>query len=388
MLAKSIANLFRTDVNLYWRRFQTTFNVTNYEYHLLDAAKGVKLDCTISREEGLAWYTDMANIRRAEHSISHLYQAKMVRGFCHLCTGQEAIAVGIYNCLRPQDDVITSYRAHGYAYLMGGKNLEPLIAELIGAKTGFSKGKGGSVHIYTDRFYGGNGIVGAQIALGTGLAFAHQYKNDNGVTFTIYGDGAANQGQAYESYNMAKLWNLPVIYVVENNMYSMGTSVERSSANPNYFNTCVYIPGILIDGMDIFAVKNAVEFAIKFASEGNGPIILEMRTYRYFGHSMSDPGSTYRTRDEVAHTRKTRDPMLKLRQMLVGANLTTNEELNDIKKRIAEEQKPIVDKVKTHGPLGLEHVSADVLKKSLQDNIRGVTILKPFKHQNFPPKKC
>ena len=207
--------------------------------------------------------------------------------------GQEAVCVGITAGIRGQDTVITSYRAHGFAHMMGVSVLG-VLAELTGRKSGCVRGKGGSMHMYAPNFYGGNGIVGAQVPLGAGLAFAHKYKGDGGVSFALYGDGAAQQGQVFESYNIAKLWDLPVVFICENNHYGMGTSQERSSASQSFFTKGDYIPGILVDGMDIISVREATKFAIDYCGSGKGPLVYEIATYRYHGHSMSDPGTSYR----------------------------------------------------------------------------------------------
>eukprot|EP00122_Pirum_gemmata_P000541 Pgem_evm1s483 len=225
---------------------------------------------------------------------------------------QEAVAVGIEAVCKPQDTIITSYRCHGYTYLRG---IEPkyIIAELLGRKDGVSKGKGGSMHLYCKNFFGGNGIVGAQVPLGAGIALGHKYRNDGGVCFAAYGDGAANQGQIFEAYNMAKLWDLPAVFVCENNRYGMGTSQERSSASFQYYTRGDYVPGVQVDGMDVLAVKQASEYCAEHA-RNTGPILMETVTYRYGGHSMSDPGTSYRTRDEVKKMKSSSDPIMCLRE--------------------------------------------------------------------------
>ena len=245
------------------------------------------------KETLLKMYKDMIIIRRMEMAADALYKSKKIRGFCHLSVGQEAIAVGIENAITPTDTVITSYRCHGFAF-MRGASVKSVLAELMGRRSGIANGKGGSMHMFTNGFYGGNGIVGAQVPLGAGLAFSHKYKNDKAVTFDLYGDGASNQGQVFEAYNMAKLWNLPVIFACENNKYGMGTSAARSSAMTEYYKRGQYIPGLKINGMDVLATYQASKFAKDWASQGNGPLVLEYETYRYGGHSMSDPGTTYR----------------------------------------------------------------------------------------------
>ncbi|CAK9829533.1 Pyruvate dehydrogenase E1 component subunit alpha, somatic form, mitochondrial [Anthophora retusa] len=231
--------------------------------------------------------------------------------------------------LTEKDSVITAYRCHGFAVVFGVSARE-VFAELMGRKTGVSKGKGGSMHMYAKQFYGGEGIVGGQIPVGAGLGFAHKYNGTGGVAWALYGDGAASQGQIYEAYNMSKLWNLPVVYICENNLYAMGTVVDRHSANSNFYTRGDLIPGVKIDGMKVTAVREAIRFAREYALR-NGPIILEMVTYRYFGHSMSDPGTSYRTRDEVKAVQAERDPILLLGKQLVENGMKTEEEIRAIR---------------------------------------------------------
>jgi pyruvate dehydrogenase E1 component alpha subunit len=260
----------------------------------------------------------MLLIRRFEERAGQLYGMGLIGGFCHLYIGQEAIAVGVQTIKEQGDQVITGYRDHGHM-LACGMDPREVMAELTGRAGGSSKGKGGSMHMFSTAadFYGGHGIVGAQVSLGTGLALANHYKDNKKVSFTYFGDGAANQGQVYESFNMAQLWNLPVVYVIENNQYAMGTSIERSSSETRLYKrgASFRIPGEEVDGMDVLAVKAAAQKAADHARSGKGPYILEMKTYRYRGHSMSDPAK-YRTRDEVDEVRKTRDPIDHLQELL------------------------------------------------------------------------
>ena len=252
-----------------------------------------------SKEETLAWYRSMLLIRRFEERAGQLYGMGLIGGFCHLYIGQEAIAVGMQAIKKPQDQIITGYRDHGHM-LAAGMDPKLVMAELTGRAAGVARGKGGSMHMFDVEagFFGGHGIVGAQVSLGTGLGFANRYKNNGGVSFTYFGDGAANQGQVYESFNMAELWRLPVVYVIENNQYAMGTSVERASAETQLYKRGISfnIPGEEVDGMDVEAVRAAGERAAEHARSGQGPYILEMKTYRYRGHSMSDPAK-YRSRE-------------------------------------------------------------------------------------------
>ena len=279
------------------------------------------------KETLLKMYKDMIVVRRMEMAADALYKAKKIRGFCHVSVGQEAIAVGIEHAITPQDTVITSYRCHGFAYTRGA-SVRSILGELMGKRSGVSYGKGGSMHMFAPGFYGGNGIVGAQVPLGAGLAFAHKYRGEKNATFTLYGDGAANQGQVFEAYNMAKLWNLPCIFACENNKYGMGTSTSRSSAMTEYYKRGQYIPGLKVNGMDTLACLQASKFAKDWCAQGNGPLVMEYETYRYFGHSMSDPGTTYRTREEVQQMRSRSDPIVGLKTVLLDLNIASEKEIN------------------------------------------------------------
>ncbi len=280
-----------------------------------------------SREQELRALRDMLLIRRFEEKAGQLYGMGAIGGFCHLYIGQEAIVVGMQMVLKEGDQVITGYRDHGHM-LACGMDANGVMAELTGRRGGYSKGKGGSMHMFSleKRFYGGHGIVGAQVSLGTGLAFANRYRGNDNVCLAYFGDGAANQGQVYESFNMAALWKLPVVYVIENNRYAMGTSVTRSSAQTDFskrglsFN----IPGEQVDGMDVRAVHEAGARAVAHCRAGKGPYILEMQTYRYRGHSMSDPAK-YRTREEVDKVRNDQDPIEQVRQRLLAMKMTEDD---------------------------------------------------------------
>jgi pyruvate dehydrogenase E1 component alpha subunit len=280
-----------------------------------------------SREEEIHAYREMLRIRRFEEKAGQLYGMGLIGGFCHLYIGQEAVVVGLEMAIEDGDQVITTYRDHGHMLACG---MEPkrVMAELTGRRDGYSHGKGGSMHMFSRSagFYGGHGIVGASVPLGTGLAFASRYRGDDRVCLTYFGDGAANQGQVYESFNMAKLWNLPVIYVIENNRYAMGTSVSRSTAQADLSQRGVSfgIEGEQVDGMDVRAVREAGLGAVARARDGGGPHILEMQTYRYRGHSMSDPAK-YRTRDEVNEVRERRDPIEQVRRRLLDGGLGEEE---------------------------------------------------------------
>lgn len=281
----------------------------------------------MTREQLQRAYHDMLLIRRFEEKAGQLYGMGLIGGFCHLYIGQEAVVVGMQACLEPGDQVITSYRDHGHM-LATGMEARGVMAELTGRIGGYSKGKGGSMHMFSREkgFFGGHGIVGAQVSLGTGLAFANWYREDKNVCLTYLGEGASNQGQVYESFNLAALMKLPVVYVIENNKYGMGTSVERASASKDLSkNGAAWgIPGEQVDGMDVTAVKEAGERAVAHCRAGNGPYLLEMKTYRYRGHSMSDPAK-YRTREEVQRMREQSDPIETARKMLLEMGATEAE---------------------------------------------------------------
>jgi pyruvate dehydrogenase E1 component alpha subunit len=288
------------------------------------------------KEDLLDYYRTMLLIRRFEERAGQLYGMGLIGGFCHLYIGQEAIAVGMQAVKKPGDQVITGYRDHGHM-LAAGMDPKSVMAELTGRAAGASHGKGGSMHMFSTEagFYGGHGIVGAQVSLGTGLGLANSYRQNGAVAFVYFGDGAANQGQVYESFNMAELWRLPVVYVIENNQYAMGTSVQRSSSETHLFRRGVSfnIPGEEVDGMDVVAVRDAGERAAEHARSGKGPFILEMKTYRYRGHSMSDPGK-YRTREEIDAVRKTRDPIDHLQEKLLSSQLADDDALKAIDAKV------------------------------------------------------
>jgi pyruvate dehydrogenase E1 component alpha subunit len=285
----------------------------------------------------LGYYRDMLLIRRFEEKAGQLYGMGLIGGFCHLYIGQEAVVVGMQAALVDGDTVITSYRDHGHM-LACGMDANGVMAELTGRSGGYSKGKGGSMHMFSreKNFYGGHGIVGAQVPLGTGLAFAHKYRADGKVNVCYLGDGAVNQGQVYESFNMAALWKLPVIYVIENNRYAMGTSQQRASAGELYQRGSAYgIPGRVVDGMDVLKVREAAEEAVAHVRGGQGPIILEMKTYRYRGHSMSDPAK-YRSKEEVNKMRSEMDPIDNLKRMLLEQGAVDEERLKTIDREVKE----------------------------------------------------
>lgn len=290
------------------------------------------------REQELEVYREMLLIRRFEEKAGQLYGMGFIGGFCHLYIGQEAVVTGVQLAMKDGDQLITGYRDHGHM-LAAGMSPRGVMAELTGRQAGYSHGKGGSMHMFSreKNFYGGHGIVGAQVPLGTGVAFANRYRDNGSVSLAFFGDGAANQGQVYESFNMAELWQLPVIFVVENNRYAMGTSVSRASAQTDFSQRGVSfnIPGHKVDGMDVRAVKAAALSALEYARSGKGPVILEMMTYRYRGHSMSDPAK-YRSKDEVQKMRSEHDPIEQVKVRLLEKGWASEEELKAIDKDVRD----------------------------------------------------
>jgi len=302
------------------------------------AARKTKAKPNISAQELIQYYEDMLLIRRFEEKAGQLYGMGLIGGFCHLYIGQEAVVVGLEAAAEEGDKRLTSYRDHGHM-LAAGMDPNGVMAELTGRIDGYSKGKGGSMHMFSKEkhFYGGHGIVGAQVPIGAGLAFADKYLENNRVTFTYFGDGAANQGQVYETFNMAALWDLPVIFVVENNQYAMGTDQKRSTSTPDLHlrGEAFGIPGEAVDGMDVLAVKAAGVKAVAHCRSGKGPYILEVKTYRYRGHSMSDPAK-YRTREEVQKMRQERDPIESVRSLLLTGKHASEDDLKAIDKKVKE----------------------------------------------------
>jgi len=283
----------------------------------------------------LQFYKDMLLIRRFEEKSGQLYGMGLIGGFCHLYIGQEAVVTGVQSALEPKDSVITTYRDHGHM-LACGMDPKGVMAELTGRSGGYSRGKGGSMHMFSreKNFYGGHGIVGAAVPLGAGIAFAHKYRGDGGLCTCYFGDGAANQGQVYETYNMAALWKLPVIFIIENNKYSMGTSQARHASGELYKRGEPYgIPGEKVDGMDVLAVRAAALKAVEYVRAGKGPTILEFSTYRYRGHSMSDPGK-YRTKEEVEDMREHHDPIETLKKKILENGKTTEADFAAIEKQV------------------------------------------------------
>ncbi|KAK5650375.1 hypothetical protein RI129_001404 [Pyrocoelia pectoralis] len=339
-----------------------------YQLHKLDQPPASST--TLSKADAVLYYTQLQSIRRLEASADNLYKSKMVRGFCHLYAGEEAVAVGIRAALRPSDAVITSYRDHGWAYLMG-VNHTAILAELTGRQKGCVRGKGGSMHLYTKNFYGGNGIVGAQVPLGVGVALALKYTGTTGVCVALYGDGAANQGQLFEAFNIAKLWNIPCICVCENNGYGMGTSSARAAANVEYYKRGDYIPGLRIDGMDILTVREAARYALDYCASGKGPLLIESVTY------------SYRTKDEIQQVRQTRDPITLFKEKITSSNLVSAEEIKKIDDEIKSEIDQATNVAKSDAEAGVDELTADIYANNLESTIRNCLPFNPLSHKRI-----
>uniref|UniRef100_A0A665WFA9 Pyruvate dehydrogenase E1 component subunit alpha, mitochondrial-like n=1 Tax=Echeneis naucrates TaxID=173247 RepID=A0A665WFA9_ECHNA len=316
---------------------QATFEIKKCDLHRLE--DGPPLEAELTRDQALQYYRTMQTVRRMELKADQLYKQKIIRGFCHLYDGQEACAVGIEAAITPSDHLITSYRAHGYTYTRG-VSVKAILAELTGRKGGVAKGKGGSMHMYGHHFYGGNGIVGAQ-------------------------------GQLFESFNMAALWKLPCIFICENNKYGMGTSVERASACTDYYKRGDYIPGIKVDGMDVLCVREATKFAADYCRAGKGPIVMELETYRYHGHSMSDPGVSYRTREEIQEVRSKSDPISLLKDRMLSSNMASVEELKEIDIAIRKEVEDAAQFATLDPEPSLEELCSHIYQNSPPLEVRG-----------------
>lgn len=315
-----------------------------------------------SAKELLGYYEDMLRIRRFEEKAGQLYGMGLIGGFCHLYIGQEAVAVGMQSALKKGDSVITTYRDHGLM-LTAGSDPKVIMGELMGREVGCSKGKGGSMHMFDleNEFYGGHGIVGASVPLGAGIAFAHKYKGKDNICLTYFGDGAANQGQVYETFNMAELWKIPVIFIIENNEYAMGTSVKRSSSTTELYRRgeAFGIKGKQVDGMDVLKVREAALEAVDFVRSGKGPFILEMKTYRYRGHSMSDPAK-YRSKEEVSQFKETRDPIETLGRLIMDQKLADEKKLKTIDKAVRDEMSDVVEVCKNSPEPDVDELWTDV----------------------------
>ncbi|NP_001279147.1 pyruvate dehydrogenase E1 component subunit alpha, somatic form, mitochondrial [Callorhinchus milii] len=347
---------------------EATFDIKKCDLHRLE--EGPPVSAVLTREDGLKYYRMVHLIRRMELKADQLYKQKIIRGFCHLCDGQEACCVGIESAINSTDHLITAYRAHGYSYTRGVP-IKEIMAELTGRRGGCAKGKGGSMHMYFKNFYGGNGIVGAQIPLGAGIALACKYFEKNEICVALYGDGAANQGQIFETFNMAMLWKLPCIFVCENNRYGMGTSVERAAASTDYYKRGDFIPGIRVDGMDLLCVREATKFAADHCRSGKGPILMELQTYRYHGHSMSDPGISYRTRDEIQEVRSKSDPISMLKERMLSQNLTNVEELKEIDASVRKEVEEAAQFATTDPEPVLDELASYIYCKETPFDVRG-----------------
>ncbi|KCV70778.1 pyruvate dehydrogenase E1 component subunit alpha [Fonticula alba] len=329
--------------------------------HKLDETQQPPSFAYTNRKELLDYFYEMTVVRRMEIAADTLYKSRMIRGFCHLANGQEAVSTGVEAALEKEDSIITSYRCHGFVYTRG-EPVGTILAELMGREAGCTKGKGGSMHMFTNEFYGGNGIVGAQVPLGAGIAFAHKYNGRKNICLAAYGDGAANQGQVFEAFNIAKLWDIPAIFVCENNQYGMGTSAERSSASTTYYTRGDYVPGIRVNGMDVLQVREAVKWAKEYVLN-HGPLVMEMMTYRYFGHSMSDPGTTYRSKEEVENIRRSRDPIAFVKGLLLENGLATEAELKELDNKARDEVEAGVAFAKASPETPPEHLFTDVYIK-------------------------
>lgn len=351
-----------------------TVTVNPFKGHRLEPPSR---DVQTSKQELLGMFETMVRMRRTEIAADLLYKQKLARGFLHLADGQEAVPVGIEAALDFKDSMIQSYRDH-CTYLGRGGTVKELFAELLGKKDGCARGLGGSMHMYKreHNFFGGIGIVGEQCPLGAGLAFAHKYRNDGHVAMALYGDGAANQGQLYEAFNMSAIWELPCIFVCENNHYGMGTAERRASKSAAFYTRGDYVPGMWVDGMDCLAVKQAVAFAKKFALE-KGPIVLEMDTYRYHGHSISDPGSTYRTRDEISGIRRARDPIEHVKTLLTENNFAEGSDLKKREKQIKREVEAEIEEAKKSEFPPIEDLWNNIYADGLGAKLRPIEISKP-----------
>ncbi|KAF7286067.1 pyruvate dehydrogenase E1 component subunit alpha, mitochondrial-like [Rhynchophorus ferrugineus] len=350
-----------------------------YRLHLLE--HGPPTTSELEKERGLKLFQEMDLVRRVENALAGLYREKKIRGFCHLVVGQEAVCVGVHSVMRPQDTIITSYRCHGWAVLKCMDRVG-IIAELLGHRSGVARGKGGSMHIYGPQFFGGNGIVGAHVPLGVGISMKHKYTNSDAISVVLYGDGAANQGQVFESFNMAKLFKLPVLFIVENNYYGLGTASDRSSANPEYYRASSFLPGVRCSGMDILTVIETTKFGFQHILDGKGPIILEMMTYRYFGHSMSDPGTSYRDRNEISQVREKKDCLQHMKHLLMDSKLATEEEIKAIEGKNKELTTRDTEMALKGTETPVEELTADCYK-FYPDKMRLPKMLTWVPHKNF-----
>jgi pyruvate dehydrogenase E1 component alpha subunit len=328
------------------------------------AKKSSNNNIPYSKEQLLDFYSTMLKVRRFEERAGALYGQGLIGGFCHLYIGQEAVVTGLQAHVKKGDQVITTYRDHGHM-MAAGTDPKVVMAELLGREDGCSRGKGGSMHMFDlkNEFYGGHGIVGANVPIGTGLAFANKYRGNDNICHTYFGDGAANQGQVYESFNMASLWDLPVLYIIENNEYAMGTSTKRSAANTEFYKRgeAFGIPGKKINGMDVLEVYEETKEAIDHIRAGKGPYLLELKTYRYRGHSMSDPAK-YRTKEEVTDYKENKDPIINLQKYMIENNISNEDDLKNIDKEIKDEIKEAVEFAKNSPEPDANELYTDILR--------------------------
>lgn len=342
-----------------------------FKYHLLDESS-LPGHLDITRDSALQMVKDMQTIRSFELKADNLYKNQDIKGFCHLSLGQEACNVGLEYSIEKDDVVCQSYRMHGIAYLRG-HSVQQILGELCGKSIGSSQGKGGSMHYYGKNLYGGYGIVGSQVPISAGVGFAMKYQGSKSISVGLYGDGASNQGQIFEAFNMAKLYNCPTIFICENNQYGMGTSIERSSACTDYYTRGQFIPGIKCNGQDLASVLLATKFAADWCRAGKGPMVLEYETYRFAGHSMSDPGLSYRSRDEIKHKKENADPIRIFWSKLVQASLVVESELENIVAEIEETVDAATEEVLESPPAKMESLYSDIYNEYTGDlkNVRG-----------------
>ncbi|EFO24482.2 pyruvate dehydrogenase E1 component [Loa loa] len=351
---------------------EASFQTQPFKLHRLNS--GPSTNVTVNKSDALKMYRQMQVIRKMEQASELLYKERKIRGFCHLYAGQEACAVGLYAAKDPDDAIITSYRCHGFVYLVRN-SIKEVLSELLGRSHGNVNGKGGSMHMYGKNFYGGNGIVGAQQPIGAGIAFTMKYKRKPNLCFTLYGDGAANQGQLSEAANLCALWRLPCVFICENNGYGLGTPISRSSASTDYYARGDYIPGIWVDAMDVLAVRESIKFARKYCTtDGNRPLFIEFATYRFYGHSMSDPGTSYRSREEVQNVRKTCDPISLLKNKILASNLATKDEVKLIEKQVKDEVNEAVKFARDDPVISMDALITDIYHNTPPIIVRGRTM--------------
>ncbi|XP_061185888.1 pyruvate dehydrogenase E1 component subunit alpha, somatic form, mitochondrial-like [Saccostrea echinata] len=342
LCAKSFQRIFVQGFSRRGFAKEAVFEIEPYQLHRLDTGPSTRF--TLTRKDALGYFKMMTGMRETGDAAQKLFDQNYIRGLLHLCSGMEAVRAGVEAAITSEDILVGTYRIHGWAYARGIP-VEEILAEFLGKSTGRCKGKGGAMHLYSRNMLGGNGIIGATVPLGTGVGFAMKYKKKPNVSISVYGEGAANQGQIFEAFNMAKLWNLPCIYLCDNNVYSISTIAERVSAITEFYTRGDYIPGLRVDGMDILAVREAFVFAKRYALE-NGPILVETMSYRYNGHSAKDEGLDYRKKDEIEHMKQTQDPIENFKERILKENLTDETELKHLVEEVTEEIQIAAEKVK------------------------------------------